>query len=129
MPHDDLWGDLPEVQSLRTPLVILKEQSELLNEKTEGLLVGEIKQSQNGTKFVYELMIVAPTLNNYTYHLLTAIHDIGFYPVRLIDRMISTDKGSCSNEEEYKNGLRDIFSSEKNKNVISKLLTHINSQE
>lgn len=129
MTQEDLWGDLPEVESLRTPLVILKEQAELLQEKTEGLLVGQIKSAQDVTRFVYDFFIIAPTLNNYAYHLLTVMHDLGFYPLQLIDRQVGRKFKQCSSEKELKQGLREIFSSEKSKAVISKLLTHIGSQD
>jgi hypothetical protein len=128
MTQDDLWGDLPEVESLRTPLVILKEQAEVLKEKTEGLLVGEIIQKQTGINFIYDLSIVAPTLNNYVYKLLTVVHGIGFYPARIIDQQSQGVQKKCSNEEEYKQGLREILSSNNNRAVISKLLTHVRSQ-
>ncbi len=128
MTQEDLWGALPKVESLRTPLVILKEQAELLQEKTEGLLVGNISQQQSGTQFVYHLSIIAPTLNNYTYELLIIIHDIGFYPLQLKDSQGNGPFNNFPDEEAYKQGLREIFSSEKNKAVISKLLTHITSQ-
>lgn len=127
MTTEDLWGNLPDVETLRTPLVILKEQAELLQEKTDGLLVGQINQHQKGTKFQYSLSIVAPTLNNYTYHLLTVTHDIGFYPLRLINNQNKPQQ--CPDEEEFKEGLRTIFTTQDIQNVISKLLTHIRSNE
>jgi hypothetical protein len=128
MSQEDLWGDLPVVESLRTPLVILKEQSELLQEKTEGLLVGQIKPRESGLQFRYEFAIVAPTLNNYLYETLVIVHGIGFYPVNIFDPNGHSATKSCATEEEYKQGLRDIFASEHVKTVISKLLTHIRSQ-
>jgi hypothetical protein len=127
MTTEDLWGNLPEIKTLRTPLVILKEQAELLQEKTDGLLVGHVKLSQDGTRFLYIFSIIAPTLNNYTYHLLTVMHDIGFYPLTLVDNQGMGKE--YSDEEQYKKGLRNIFISEDIQNVISKLLTHVMSQE
>lgn len=128
MAQEDLWGDMPAVESLRTPLVILKEQAELLQEKTDGLLVGHIKPHENNLQFRYDFAIIAPTLNNYLYDMLIIIHEIGFYPVTIHDPQRHMSPKECANEEEYKQGLRDFFTSENTKNVISKLITHVRSQ-
>lgn len=127
MEPEDLWGDMPDVETLKTPLLILKEQAELLQEKTKGMLVGQIVASQNGQNFTYTFSIVAPTLNNYTYRVLMVSHALGFYPAVVYDSQKNNIAISCENEEEYKKCLSGLFSSEKNKAAISKLLTHITS--
>lgn len=129
MTQEDLWGEMPEIESLKTPLLILKEQSEILQEKTKGMLVGQITLKQSGTTFMYVFSIVAPTLNNYTYQLLSVRHDLGFYPITLWDAQNNGTAIQCSNEDEYKKGLSSIFSTEKNRTAISKLLTHISSTD
>lgn len=127
MAKDDLWGDLPKAETLRTPLVILKEQAELLEQKTGGLLVGQIGGKQSGTGFQYQFSIVAPTLNNYSYSVLIISHDIGFYPVTVEDPQGWASDITCSNVDEYKAALKAIFSKQEVQDVISKLLTHISS--
>ena len=42
MPSDDLWGDLPTREKLRTPASILREQGAILEKKTDGLLIGRV---------------------------------------------------------------------------------------
>lgn len=123
MATDDLWGKLPDVEEIKTPFVLLKEQAELLTEKTDGLLVGEVAPEQLGQSFHYTLYIIVPTLNNYK--LLSIGHMIGFYPLRLIE----SEKESvvCSDENEFKKELGEIFKSQGTQNVISKLLTHVRS--
>ena len=123
MIQDDLWGELPDIEKTKTPLAILKEQSELLSDKTKGLLIGEIKQQQKGEQFIYIMIIIVPTLNNYSYQLLQVTHKIGFYPLRLQE--LRSKSTTCSSEEEFKQGLGDIFKSQETQNVISKLLTHV----
>jgi hypothetical protein len=126
MSKEDLWGDLPEVERIKTPFVILKEQSELLTEKTNGLLVGEVSGEQTGTQFDYSLNIVAPTLNNYTYTIVNMTHGITLYPLVLR----GMNKGfSCDNEEKFKEYLHEIFTLSTTHDVISKLLAHIKAQE
>lgn len=128
MPQEDLWGDLPKVEKLRTPLVILKEQAELISDKTEGLLVGEIsQQQQSADAFQYLFKLIAPTLNNYSYSVLSIKHNIGFYPLNILDMQGGERWLVCSDENDYKEHLRIIFTAEKTQAVVSKLLTHIGS--
>lgn len=127
MTTEDLWGKLPDVETLRTPLVILKEQGELLTKKTDGLLVGRVNQPATNVGFQYNFIIAVPTLNNYQFNLLTISHDIGFYPVRLINHR--GKNVNCPDEGQFKEELRKIFTSEETQSIISKLLTHVRSQE
>jgi len=127
MANEDLWGALPDVGNLRTPSVVLKEQAELLKEKTKGLLVGEIRPSQQGTRFSYELQIVAPTLAQYKYAVLSVTHDIGFYPLVLRDAR-TTVKETCTDEAEFVSALRVALTSESTRDVIARLLTHIKAE-
>lgn len=127
MKDDDLWGDLPKVGKIKTPLEILKEQSNLLSEKTNGLLVGEISRRKAEDQFYYSFKLVAPPLNNYGYQLLLIQHDIGFYPLVLKNSQVEGSRTECSDEKSFKNGLRDVFTSDKTKTVINKLLTHMRS--
>jgi hypothetical protein len=124
MNKQDLWGDLPSVEAIRTPFVILKEQAELLQEKTNGLLTVDLQNSQQGLSFGFHFLIVAPTLNNYRYNLLTLSHGLGYYPVVLTDSAVS-EKHQCDDEASLLDGLHAIFTSDRCNTVIQKLLTHI----
>jgi hypothetical protein len=120
MATDDLWGELPDVEEIKTPLVILKEQAGLLTEKTGGLLVGEVAQQD----FKYSLDIIVPTLNNYSYNLLHVHSDMDIYPLMLYGGGSSV---KCSDEDEFKKKLGKILKSQETQDVISKLLMHVRS--
>ena len=126
MAIDDLWGELPDVEKIKTPFVILKEQAELLTEKTGGLLVGEVSQNRSIGRdgFCHTLYIVTPSLNNYRYELLTINYEIELYPLRL--KKADKESVSCADEDEFKKELEKIFKSQETQNVISKLLVHVN---
>jgi len=62
---ESFWPDLP-TEKVRTPHAILLEQASALAERTRGLLVGQVRRSQDKNNFVSNLSIVAPSLNNYT---------------------------------------------------------------
>jgi hypothetical protein len=77
----DLWGDLPNVDNVKTPHAILVEQGNLLSNKTKGFLVGVVTRKQEETKFRNVFQIVAPSLNHYAYSVCVATHEITLYPV------------------------------------------------
>jgi hypothetical protein len=120
MATDDLWGELPDVEKIKTPFVILKEQAELLTEKTNGLLVGEVTQDD----FLYLFNIIVPTLNNYSYNLLRVSSDIDIYPLLLSGEAASVE---CSDEDQFKEELGKILKSGETKKIIGKLLAHVRS--
>jgi hypothetical protein len=58
---ESFWPDLPTAK-VRTPHAILLEQANALGELTRGLLVGQVRRSQDKNNFVSNLSIVAPSL-------------------------------------------------------------------
>jgi hypothetical protein len=125
MAIDDLWGKLSDVEEIKTPLVILKEQAELLTEKTDGLLVGIVSQKLSGERFLCFFNIVVPTLNDYNYRLLALSYGIEVYPLNLT--AANKPLVECSDEDEFKKELGKILKSQETQNVISKLLMHVRS--
>ena len=125
MASDDLWGELPPTSNLRTPAVILREQAELLSQKTEGLLTARIT-TPKGRDFVYKFVMIAPTLANYSYSVLQVQHEIGFYPLSMTDLQEGMEH-LCKDEEEFKVALGRILKSDRTHSVVSQLLTHIKS--
>jgi hypothetical protein len=147
----NLWGELPNIETIRTPYTILKEQASILSEITNGLLIGEVINNQNNKYFVKTLRIKAPSLNNYTYSVVEVQHLIQLYPVfvknltsapitkatALIDSLrvdlrhpgLLEDQGykKYSSEEEFENALGQILSSKEVKQVISGLLAQIHA--
>jgi len=122
----NLWGDIPESPAIRPPVAILKEQGDLLETLTKGLLEGRVLREQDAfSRTVLRFAIVAPALNNYTFVLLQVVHDIELYPANLKSIVESLTFPTCTNEDEFLNGLSTIFQSEKTKRVIAGLLAQI----
>jgi hypothetical protein len=124
MPGKSLWGDLSDLEIVRTPKEILKEQAEALTEATEGVLVGRVDASGPANNFSYELNVVVPRLNNYTYTIVTATHQIDLYPVRVY---VNTTQRwqSCENEQNFVSVLEAILSSKEVKRILSRLLSQV----
>lgn len=99
---DDLWPeDLTQIQ-LKAPVTVLKEQAELLAQKTEQVVSAEVRPEtaplespkslfkevvsqlsglSQSMSFRYGFYIKAPGLGNYRHRLFAIIHDIRLYPV------------------------------------------------
>ncbi|MDP8965455.1 MAG: hypothetical protein M3O33_16020 [Cyanobacteriota bacterium] len=152
----NLWGELPEPETIHPPYTILKEQGSILSEITNGLLLGEITNNQKDNFFVNILRIKAPSIYNYTYSVVEAQYPIKLYPVfvknltsdnfnnlekNLMNAannplMSFVDSGGLlvqqgyskySSEEEFENALGQILSSKEVKQVISALLAQIHA--
>ncbi len=121
----NLWGDLKTID-FQSPLIILKEQTKVLEDLTKNLLsckLNSINTKVKG-KLAINFSIIA---NSYSYSLFDLICVLEFYPIDLIDNADNLVK--CSNEEEFLIALKNILSSPETKKVIHKLLHYIKTTE
>ncbi|MCA9115787.1 MAG: hypothetical protein KDA79_11940 [Planctomycetaceae bacterium] len=124
MATKNLWGDLKDLPLMRTPRGILQEQAEILSTATEGILRGRVDERQcqdNNGALSYDLDIVVPSLNSYTYTLLTIEHPIELFPVHVYS--LSFKPTTCETEEEFEAAIENILSSSKVRQVLSSLLS------
>jgi hypothetical protein len=128
----DLWPDNIGDIKITPPIDILQEQASLLGKKTKNLVQAEVTGGEeNENYFAYNFNIVAPSLENCRYRLLTIEHDIGLYPLFLYTEDDILDdipsdfdtKLTIESEEEFMETLRTIFGADKTKRVISSLLS------
>ena len=124
---ESFWPDLP-TEKVRTPHAILLEQANALAEQTRGLLVGQVRRSQDNQNFVSSLSIVAPSLNNYTYAVLFVNFPIGLYPSRLFFHA-RREYFEIADEETLLTCLKTVLSSDEIKRVMSGLLAQIQPDE
>ncbi len=118
----DLWPADIATTELRSPVAILREQATLLADKTEGLIVGNVRTVTLGEQLQHTFMFVAPALSHYTFDLFSFTHGPSLYPVEAFD-----EAGlliPIQSEEEFLNFLRDLFSSERTKQIIHSLIAH-----
>ncbi len=85
MAAKNLWGELPNVDDIRTPHAILLEQASILEEITNGLLTARVKRTTEDGKMSNTLQIIAPSLDHYTYNVTNITHGVELYPVRVLD--------------------------------------------
>ena len=144
----DLWpSDLSTVDQ-RSPLTILKEQASLLGEKTQNIVIAELEDisilelpSLRKCPFRYGFLLICPALSHYRFRLFSIGYDIYMYPVYFdldsdvaeeILKDIHVELGKdgalqASNEEEFIEILKRVFSSRKAVQVIRALLSQATS--
>src|SRR5262245_27724084 len=112
---ENLWGEIPTGENLRTPHSILLDQANILTEQTKGLLVGHVGRgnTSRGT-FTSSLAIVAPSLNNYSYTVLHIQHNIALYPVTMF---LDASGVELANEAAFIERLGQVLKSEPVKRV------------
>ena len=144
----DLWPKELSTVDQRSPLTILKEQASLLGEKTQNIVIAVLANydmfgpsTVSGYPFKYEFVLTCPALGNYRFRLFSIGYDIYMYPVcfdldsdvaREIIEDTHVEPGKdgtfqATNEEEFIEILKRIFSSRKAVQVIRALLSQAKS--
>ncbi|RZK18399.1 MAG: hypothetical protein EOO56_16175 [Hymenobacter sp.] len=123
-----LWGELPAVEAIRLPVVILREQAEKLNELTNGLLKGEVPTGKTHDGLRHHLLIVAPSLDNYSFSVLQVTHGIIVYPVFVYDTVGETNY-RCDNEDEFIKVISEVLSSDSVHKIIKALLAQSKAED
>jgi hypothetical protein len=127
---DNLWGELPSVDEVRTPNMILSEQAAKLGELTRNILRGEVSQVSDVAPgfFAYALDIVAPVLDDFRVTVLRVSHALALYPVAVEDPFDDSPgwdeipTPECQSQEEFVGLVRRILGSRAVHGVIANLL-------
>ena len=124
MKSASLWGDFKNLEPVRTPTVILREQAEVLGGLSNYVLYGQVTQRAIRDQFLIELYIIVPGLDDYQFQILGAKHTIDIYPLDIYDH-VNERSYSCPNEDHFIATLRDILSSEKVRRAIEVLISQV----
>lgn len=121
---ESFWT-IPEGETLRTPMSILREQASALTRQTHGLLVGEVRAvstaSPTDEGLDIEFSVLVPSLNNFRYRLLVYRQPVTLYPGVLWVR-VSGDWPDIPNEEALIDVLRKVLASSDVVKVVRALL-------
>lgn len=111
----DLWPDF-ELETVRSPKTILKEQADLLSHKTNNILKGEIGFVSAYDETTVGFSITSPYLNNYKYQLFHIKYNPAtLYPVT-IDGSIT-----CEDETTFKESIKGILRDPRTIKIINSL--------
>ncbi len=118
---NNLWPEDFGTPEQTPPVVILRQQADMLGQRTQNLLTGEVESIQSGQwsdVLYHNFYVKAPVLGGYRYKLFFVSQKVAsFYPVTLSD-----DPSEIADENYLEISLRNIFSSEKTKKIIQSLL-------
>ncbi|WP_437929171.1 hypothetical protein WMF37_07835 [Sorangium sp. So ce291] len=144
----NLWPeDLGAVTADELPVVILREQATMLGERTKNLVEAEVRtdpttelgrrsiknrldrdvatweRSGTSTTFepemVHHFVLKAPALSDYRYGLFGVYQPLTIYPVAILfEQQIYL----ASSKEEFIERLREIFSAETTRKIVSALI-------
>ncbi len=139
-----LWGDLSDIEEIKTPQEILNEQASYLSSSTNGIVLAKLVRARItalGEKFMrddifkFDFLLTSPKMSSYSYRAFGIEHDIRIYPVifyieESIDREIRhlciTDEDDeeiiANNEKEFLDILSNILSSKSIIKVVSSLI-------
>jgi hypothetical protein len=122
----DLWPANFGSDVELTPAAILKVQAAKLAERTNGMVVGEVKTRVEGETVFTNFNLVAPALNNYRYKLFYIAHDFSDYPLNLTWPS-EGEPIKVTTSEEFLVKLGEFLHSERTARIINSLIQH--SQE
>ena len=118
MTERSMWGDLQNIELVKTPISYLREQSDILSEQTAYKLYGTVRPlSTTGDDISYIFVIRAPQLK-YEFSVVRISYKLNdFYPVGLLD-YLNSRASECKDEEEFLSKLKSILS---NPNLIKRI--------
>ena len=131
---DDLWPDVNLKPTTQAPYSILREQAALLGKKTRNVVEAEVSRIEGVSEFTYRFSLVSPVLGSYEYELFSVRHGVVFYPLYVkLDTYIREELRTAyqpdntgwvpiRSEEEFIKLLRDVFNSQRTRQVIQAIL-------
>lgn len=142
-----LWGDLSDIEEIKTPQEILNEQASFLNSFTESTVLAKLIKArpiQFGKElefsrddiFKFEFLLTCPKIPNYSYKIFRMEHSVQLYPISLRieesiieeieplnDKYKLYDEVIANDEKEFLSILKDVLSSKTIMKVISSLIS------
>lgn len=125
----DFWGEVGPTD-VRTPIALLREQASLLGKKTNYLVEARVDTDVLGDSFRHRCNLIVPSLDNYSYQLLSIKNGINPYPVsvpRTNRDSYRSEEQELNTEEEFTEWLRAKLSSAETKKIIGNLLAQVKS--
>ncbi len=117
---------VPEVGQEKTPSEFLHESAQQLTEKTDRLLVGNVENDSWGEYLVYDFIVVAPNLSDYTYRLFKVRHKLNPYPSEFI---FNGHVSKAPDPAAFEKKLREILSSVTTRRAITEMIQYSREKE
>ena len=122
---ESYWGNIGDIETVATPVGVLKEQAEKLGELSQHTLYATVVTGE-GTypydKFRTTLSVQARGFQEFTLDIVSIYYPLKFYPLTLSNDLVrdATDV-ECVDENELREKLRSILSSEETSTALKQL--------
>jgi len=127
-PTEDFWPPDFPTGSDPEPVLLLKQQAELLTARTNGRVEGIVKSSAEGGTAFHSLYARVPALGDYMYKLLYIAHPVAADPANpfpiAVEDSLYLDRKSIQTMDEFRHWLKDILASEWVRTTIGRLLQY-----
>lgn len=117
------FWNIPNIEELKTPILMLKEQASELTDATDGILVGHVAASTAANDALnIELIIKVPALGGYQYTVLTYEQPITIYPGRIYSPALNSIY-RINDDAAFISALKDVIQSPQISQVVKGLLS------
>lgn len=124
----NLWPELVTQGMPVSPRAILQRQAQILSERAENAVRGEIASRMLGSDLVHSLFIVAPEMEGLHYLIVRVRHHMQHpYPLHIFTSESDNTGMECGDELEFIEALRGVLSSPRVMNVVSSLLSQLSA--
>jgi hypothetical protein len=120
MPTLDLWPDFQTPETINSPVFLLREQAEKLQQKTTGLVLAGLRPASapDGTFWV-GFDLYSHALGEYTYRLFEVTYPPEFFPISLT---AADGTKTAHNPDEFKRLLESVLRSPRTKQVVEAIM-------
>lgn len=126
MIDNNLWGEIPEINVTESPILVLREQADILTDITKGKIHAKVRSGSSQEEGMYtSLYLTVPYLGDFRVNILYMTYGIGYFPLQVYNEVGNPTSWSVHNMDEFKVTLMDILQSPKVKDLIRQILNHI----
>jgi hypothetical protein len=114
---ENYWGtNFPDVGD-SSPVVLLKQQADLLEKLTDGKVMGVVKQADLGETAFASLYLAAPSMGGYQFKLLSLAHPVvadpaNPFPITVESSLLGGSKVDIDSMPKFEEWLKNFLSSE-----------------
>lgn len=106
----------------RSPIEVLRAQTDYWGEATGGLIVGEVERTVTAPdRVAYWFSFVVPALDDYRYRLFLVEHGLEFYPVWISSGRDDAQPVEVRDEEALFDELKTRFRAERTMRIVRQL--------
>jgi hypothetical protein len=123
---ESFWT-IPNVEKVRVPILIMREQASELTRLTNGSLRGYVESQKLGDELYLKFHIIVPALDNYTIELFSYEQPMQIYP-GVLESNVHKQRIRIDDIQQFSSTLRDMLSSDDTQRVLTALLAQTKSE-